>query len=196
MSGQDERQPERICVACRQPAPKDDLERFVYHDQAGVVFDLRQKAPGRGAYVHADPECVRRAATKGGFSRSFKTKVVADPDELLEDLRIGIRRRLDEALRVALQSQNLFVGATAVDDAFRHDRATLLLVARDAGQSTRRKYVSNAERKEIPVRQALTGQELGALCGRDFVAVLAVAPSRPRRRIIRDIEKLAQLDAL
>ncbi len=196
VSGPEAQKPERMCVGCRGQAPKDELERFIYHDDVGVVFDLRQKAPGRGVYVHAERDCLRLAARKGGFSRGFKRRVVVDADELTEDVRRGIRRRLDEGLRVALQSQHLFVGATAVAQAFKDEAVGLLLVAADAGESTRRKYASNADRKNTPVRDALTGEQLGAVCGRDFVAVMALAPSRPLASVRRDIDKLAHLEVL
>lgn len=186
----------RMCVGCRQNAPKEDLERFIFFDEAGLVFDLRRKAPGRGAYVHAAPECIQQAVERGGFARGFKCRVVADPDELLADVSAGIRRRLDEGLRVALQSQNLRVGARAVSDALKLDQVGLVLLAADAGKSTRSKFASNADRKNIPVCQGLTGEELGAVLGGDFVAVLAVAPSRPLAMIRRDLDKLAQLNAL
>lgn len=196
VSGPAAEQPERMCVGCRQNAPKEELERFIFHDEAGLVFDLRRKAPGRGTYVHADPGCIRKAVEKGGFSRGFKSRVVADPDELLGDVTHGIRRRLQEGLRVALQSQNLTVGSTAVSEAIKHDEVGLLILATNIGESTRRKFESNADRKNIAVSHALTGEELGALSGRDYVAVCAIAPSLPLARIRRDIEKLAQLNAL
>ncbi len=185
----------RMCVGCRQNAPKEDLERFIYHDEVGLVFDLRRKAPGRGAYLHAAPDCIRKAVERGGFARGFKRRVVADPDELLTDVIEGIRRRLEEALRVALQSQNLVVGARAVSDAIKLDQVGLLFLAADAGQSTRGKFASNADRKSIPVCEKLTGEKLGATVGGDFVAVLGVAPSRPLASIRRDLDKLAQLNA-
>lgn len=183
-------------MSCRQPAPKQDLERFVYHDKAGLVYDLRHKAPGRGAYVHARRACLLDAAEKGGFSRGFKTKVQVAADTLLDDVRGGIHRRLQEGLRVALRSQKLYLGGTAVAEAVKADEVGLLLVARDASESTRHKFSSNAERKGIAVRQTLSGEELGAISGRAFVAVAAVASSRGLARIRRDIDKLEQLGSL
>ena len=183
-------------MSCREPAQKEDLERFIYHEEGGLIYDLRQKAPGRGAYVHARRECLLGAAQKGGFSRGFKTKVQVDADTLIDDVCIGIRRRLQEGLRVALRSQKLFLGGTAVAEAVKSDQVALLLVARDASESTRHKFSSNAERKGIPVRQTLSGEELGALSGRAFVAVVAVAPSRCLAGIRRDIDIKEHLESL
>lgn len=183
-------------MSCREPAQKANLERFIYHEEGGLIYDLRHKAPGRGTYVHARRECLVDAAQKGGFSRGFKTKVQVDADTLLDDVRIGIHRRLQEGLRVALKSQKLYLGGTAVAEAVKLGQVGLVLVARDASESTRHKFSSNAERKGISVRHALSREELGALSGRAFVAVVAVAPSRCLARIRRDIDNVEQLTSL
>jgi predicted RNA-binding protein YlxR (DUF448 family) len=196
VSGPSDPQPERVCVGCGQQAPKRDLERFIYHDEAGLVFDLRCKAPGRGTYVHPHLDCLKGAVERGGFSRGFKQRVITDPHEVLDDVRRGIRRRLDEGLRVALTSQSLQLGGPAVSQAFKDDDVGLLLVATDAGESTRRKFISNAERKDAPVNTDLSGEEIARAAGRDFVAVAAVSDSLVAERIGRDLERLEQLAAL
>jgi uncharacterized protein len=68
------RVPERSCVACRQRAPKQELVRLV-RGAAGVAIDLTGSAPGRGAYVHRDADCARRALTKGALARALRTGV-------------------------------------------------------------------------------------------------------------------------
>lgn len=188
--------PTRRCVGCGEPALKSELERFVYHDDVGLLYDLRKKAPGRGVYLHADPECVRQAALRGGFARGFKRRVIAEPDAILEDLRRGIWRRLQESMQVALQSQHLGLGSGAVGDAMKRDEVELVLLASDAGDSTRRKYASNADRKNIPVCDALTGEQMASLVGRDCVVLISIASSIHRDKVRRDIEKLRRLDAL
>jgi uncharacterized protein len=189
-------QPERMCAGCRQPAAKQALERFIFHDEAGLVFDLRCKAPGRGAYVHPKVACVQRAVDEGGFSRGFKRRVEADLNEVLEDMRRGIARRLGESLSVASASKQLFVGGSSVSEAFVEADLGLVLIASDAGESTRRKYRSNAERKSIPVCEALSGEELASGVGHEFVAVAAVARSQALDRVRRDIGHLEQLGAV
>ncbi|MEX0990706.1 MAG: YlxR family protein [Actinomycetota bacterium] len=52
--------PERLCLGCRRSASKADLIRIVAVKGAARL-DPSGRAPGRGAYVHADPECVREA---------------------------------------------------------------------------------------------------------------------------------------
>ena len=64
--------PERTCVGCRGQAPKGDLLRFV--ERGGVpVPDPSGSAPGRGAYVHRDPDCVELALRRGALLRALRT---------------------------------------------------------------------------------------------------------------------------
>ncbi|MBK7198730.1 MAG: YlxR family protein [Myxococcales bacterium] len=65
--------PMRTCVGCRQVAPQDQLLRLAVIDER-VVPDPGRRAPGRGVYVHAQPDCLR-AAGKGGLARSLKRGV-------------------------------------------------------------------------------------------------------------------------
>jgi predicted RNA-binding protein YlxR (DUF448 family) len=39
----------------------------------GARVDPTGAAPGRGAYVHRDPECVRVALRKGAIARALRT---------------------------------------------------------------------------------------------------------------------------
>ena len=64
-------QPTRRCVACRKTANKSDLFRIVLTDD-DLNIDIGSKASGRGCYVCRNEECIRLAADKSGFSRSFK----------------------------------------------------------------------------------------------------------------------------
>ncbi len=48
---------------------------MVRNDRDRVVLDLRQRMPGRGAYVHRDADCIERAVRRGGMARTLRTKV-------------------------------------------------------------------------------------------------------------------------
>jgi predicted RNA-binding protein YlxR (DUF448 family) len=53
--------PQRTCVACREVQAKGTLVRIV-RTADGVFPDAKGKLPGRGAYLHARPECWQRMA--------------------------------------------------------------------------------------------------------------------------------------
>ena len=63
--------PMRTCVGCGQRAPKPQLERFV-RAADGLRSDPVQRAVGRGAYLHHDPDCIRRFARGKGPVRSLR----------------------------------------------------------------------------------------------------------------------------
>ncbi len=192
--GEEELSSERTCVGCREKASPEMLERFVYIEGAGLVFDVRKKAPGRGVYVHARPHCVTQAATRGGFSRGLKRAVSGvEGASILRDMRAGVARRLRESLQSAVLAQAAEVGSQKVSEAVAGGQVQLLLVAADAGESTRMKYISNAERKRIATEDYLRGEELGSLSGREYVAVMAITQRVFSQRIECDIGKLREL---
>lgn len=196
MGTEEETSSERTCVGCREKASPEKLERFVYIEGAGLIFDVRKKAPGRGVYVHARPECVRQATTRGGFSRGLKRAVQGlEVATMLGDMREGIARRLRESLQSAVLAQSCEVGSQKVAEAVAAGRVHLLLVAADAGESTRMKYVSNADRKQIATENYFSGEELGSLSGREFIAVMAITQRVFSQRIKCDICKLRELVA-
>ncbi len=66
------REPVRTCVGCRATAGKAELIRLVRTPE-GVRVDRDGRAPGRGAYVHADPACWDAALRRGALARALRT---------------------------------------------------------------------------------------------------------------------------
>ncbi|WP_347566820.1 YlxR family protein [Brevibacterium sp. ZH18] len=71
--------PRRTCIACRKKADRDELTRFVIRpDQhPAIVHDVSATLPGRGAWVHPEASCLKKALTAAPFARAFRTKVTA-----------------------------------------------------------------------------------------------------------------------
>ncbi|MBI2204135.1 MAG: YlxR family protein [Candidatus Rokubacteria bacterium] len=62
----------RTCLGCRQAKAKVSLVRLT-RDAGGVVHaDARGTAPGRGAYLCADPACLDRVVKGGRFAHAFR----------------------------------------------------------------------------------------------------------------------------
>ena len=72
-------EPARTCVACRQEADKRALLRFTRNPDGVVVEDPTGRAPGRGAYLHDDPECRALALKKRSLERALKHRAEAAP---------------------------------------------------------------------------------------------------------------------
>ena len=74
--------PLRQCVGCGQMKAKKELIRVIKNDE-GFFLDASGRKNGRGAYICADTECLKKARKSKGLERSLK---VAIPDEVYENL--------------------------------------------------------------------------------------------------------------
>jgi predicted RNA-binding protein YlxR (DUF448 family) len=72
------REPVRTCVGCRGRGGKAELIRLV-RTPDGVRVDRNGRAPGRGAYLHAEPACRDAAFRRGALARALRT--VLSPEE-------------------------------------------------------------------------------------------------------------------
>jgi predicted RNA-binding protein YlxR (DUF448 family) len=85
--------PQRTCVGCRKVEGKRTLIRIVRGPE-GVEVDLSGKAPGRGAYIHADHECWT-AAMKGSLARALKVQLSEEE-----------RQKLEQTMKTVIDEQN------------------------------------------------------------------------------------------
>ncbi len=161
----------RTCVGCRKATARETLVRWVLDPNGGVVPDLAGKAFGRGAWLHATPACLSKAA--GGFSRSFKHRVEVKPAELEGLLYEAAHRRVGSLLRVAACTGKLAVGGVAVRQMLARGQARLLVIACDARAAIQYPAI---ERAVAEGRAVAWGNkaELGSLLGREEVGVIAV----------------------
>ena len=75
--------PVRRCVGCNAQRPKRELVRVVRSPEGEISIDLRGKAPGRGAYLCPDPECLKMARKSRALERAFDAPI---PAEIYEQL--------------------------------------------------------------------------------------------------------------
>ncbi len=69
-------EPQRRCVACRRPGARSVLLRFAVAEVDGeptVVHDPRRALPGRGAWLHPDPDCWTLAQRRSALTRALRT---------------------------------------------------------------------------------------------------------------------------
>ena len=53
--------PQRQCMGCRERKSKREMIRVVRGTDGTVHLDFGGKAPGRGAYLCPNPECLKKA---------------------------------------------------------------------------------------------------------------------------------------
>ena len=75
--------PMRQCVGCREMRPKKELVRVVKSPEGTISLDFRGKAPGRGAYLCPNPECLKKAMRAKALERAFDMQI---PQEINEQL--------------------------------------------------------------------------------------------------------------
>ena len=82
--------PMRQCLGCREMKPKRELIRIVRPPEGEVSLDFKGKAPGRGAYLCRNAECLKRAMKGRAIERAFSTQIPAEVyDRLLEQMEAG-----------------------------------------------------------------------------------------------------------
>lgn len=84
--------PMRQCVGCREMKPKKELVRVVKSPEGVISMDLKGKAPGRGAYVCRNLECLRRAIKSKALERGFETAI---PQEVYDRLQAELEADTD-----------------------------------------------------------------------------------------------------
>ena len=72
----------RQCVGCGEMKAKKELIRVIKTEEE-VLLDTTGRKNGRGAYICANPECLKKARKSKGLERSLKASI---PDEVYENL--------------------------------------------------------------------------------------------------------------
>lgn len=81
--------PMRMCIACREGKPKKELVRIVAHE-GRLSADETGKAPGRGAYLCPQVECLDKARKIKAFNRALETPMSEDAYNAIK--RVILRR--------------------------------------------------------------------------------------------------------
>ena len=76
--------PMRMCVGCREMKPKMTLLRVVKPQEGEAHIDRTGKAPGRGAYVCDDIECLNKAQKSRALERALECQIAP---EVFDQLR-------------------------------------------------------------------------------------------------------------
>ena len=76
--------PQRQCMGCRERKAKKELIRVVRGVDGTVSLDFSGKAPGRGAYLCPDPECLKKAIRSKALSRSREPEIPQEVYDRLE----------------------------------------------------------------------------------------------------------------
>lgn len=182
-----ERGPLRRCIVTRQVLPKERLVRFVIGPARELVPDPGGRLPGRGLWLLAQEDVLRKALKQGAFAKAARGSVGV-PGDLGALVVSGLRQRIRDFLGFARRSGEAVAGREAVMDWLRHDKVALLVQASDGSQAERSRLVGN---RELPVLTPLTAAELGGIFGRDRAVHVAVSPGRMVSSLQAEAARLA-----
>lgn len=91
--------PERTCIGCRRRDQQVDLVRVVVSNSAPatagsvvLAVDAHRALPGRGAWLHRDPACLRRAVKQRAFNRALLVAAAVESDAVQQwfDLHVVV----------------------------------------------------------------------------------------------------------
>ncbi len=76
--------PLRMCLGCRGYKDKRQLIRVVRTPEKEITLDYSGKKPGRGAYICADVECLKKAVKGKGMEKSLRNPI---PEKIFLELK-------------------------------------------------------------------------------------------------------------
>ena len=76
--------PQRQCVGCREMKDKKSLIRVVRSAEGKVSLDFGGRAPGRGAYVCHNVDCLKKARKSRALERAFGTAIPPEVYDAME----------------------------------------------------------------------------------------------------------------
>ena len=76
--------PQRQCMGCRERKAKRELIRVVRGTDGNVSLDFSRKAPGRGAYICPNAECLKKALRSKALDRSLEVTIPQEVYDRLE----------------------------------------------------------------------------------------------------------------
>lgn len=79
------RLPLRQCVGCGEMKEKRSMCRVIRTPEGALLIDTTGRKNGRGAYICADAECLKRAEKSRGLERSLKMQIPPEVYESLEE---------------------------------------------------------------------------------------------------------------
>lgn len=160
---------------------------MVLSDDGSIAFDLAGGATGRGAWVHPTDACLQKGAKVA--TRTLRGEVPLGSQELMSGLAVAARRRACGLILAALRARHLAVGGEAAHRAYLQGKARHVVLASDAMAAKNQAWISEAAAQGI-VTVWSTKTELGAMVGRDELAILVVTEEGLARNLLRVIDMM------
>ncbi len=173
---------ERTCIITGDTLPPHRLIRFVAAPDGYAIADLAGRLPGRGAWVTASEDAIRKADKRGHFKRALGIGLQSD-DKTIMIIAAQLRARALSCAGLARRSGILLGGSGKL---LAEGHCVGLLAADDASPRETEKLRSKLEVSWVANNFSAT--ELGKICGRESIAFVGVrASTAPGANRLSDI---------
>ncbi|MBQ3053872.1 MAG: DUF448 domain-containing protein [Clostridia bacterium] len=175
--------PQRRCVGCMVSKDKPQVLRVVKNKEGEILFDIKGKLEGRGAYVCKSTECLEKAIKTNALKRALKSEI---PQEIITLLREEISRKDfieandDNLLKIwgllglCAKAGKLSYGDSGVYEAVTKGKAELVILAQDCGKNTSEKFQILCKEKNTKIITLSQKKDIGKAVGKDEKAVISV----------------------
>lgn len=183
---------ERRCIVSGETRSKNGLIRFVVSPDGQIAPDVLEKLPGRGIWVSADLQTLRRACQGNSFARAARQKVRV-PEHLVSDIEDALTHRVIALIALARKAGRAVAGYEKVKSWLETGEAAILLQASDGSERGKSKLrPPGGPETGVTV---LTGAEIGRAFGRENVIHSALAGGGLTNRVVEEATRLAGLRA-
>lgn len=183
----DVRKGARRCIVTRESLPREQLLRFVIGPDGTVVPDIAGKLPGRGLWLSARRDIVRRACAGNLFAKAARTRAVVQGD-LAQQVEHLIARRCLDIVGLARRAGDAVAGFEKVRALLSRGRAGVLLTAADGAAGGRQKL--GGLQSDVRRIDVLTSVELGRIFGREAAVHAALRSGNLADRLIVEADRL------
>ncbi|NNC38204.1 MAG: RNA-binding protein [Acidimicrobiales bacterium] len=188
---------ERRDIASGQALESWQMIRIAFGPDGQVVPDFSCKLPGRGAWVASDRASVEKALKIKAFARAAKMNISV-PTNLADQIEAGLAQRVLGLLGMAKRAGEIETGFDKVRGAAQGGLLAYRFEASDGSEDGRSKIRVNAkavakEFDEIPapVVGCFSGEELGAVFGREHLVHVGVRKGRVFVALQKELTRLA-----
>lgn len=178
----------RRCLASGLVKDKDVLLRFVVGPRNDVVPDVDERLPGRGFWLSADREFLKKACTKNLFAKAARSSVIV-PDDLCDRVEALLVRRCLHLIGLARRAGEVVFGYEKVRARLRSGRSGLVFVASDASPGARERMRGLTSGSTVV--DVLRASELALTDGRNRIVHLMVEPGALTVRLKRETGRLS-----
>ncbi len=171
--------------------------RLAFSQDGEVVADVFAKIPGRGAWIAANRDAVKKAIKTKAISRAAKRDINV-PETFADIIEQQLSRKVLGLIGMANRAGELESGFDKVRGAAQAGKIAFRIEALDGAQDGRSKIrvISKAIAREMqqtsaPVIGCYTSAQLGSMLGREHMVHLALRKGRLTQSLRAELSRLA-----